>query len=113
MQNPIYIIGVGAIGMTLAVLLKQSGKEVVLLHGRQGSLPETEEASITVDCGHGIIQKASVSIRTLEQAGPLNGLILLTSKSFGNRDLALRLRGKTGQSPLVLLQTVWVSKNRS
>jgi len=34
----------------------------------------------------------------------LNGPVLLTSKSFGNRELAQRLNGKTGQSPLVLLQ---------
>ncbi|AKD55952.1 ketopantoate reductase family protein [Spirosoma radiotolerans] len=104
MENPVYIIGAGAIGMTLAVLLKQSGKEVMLLHGRKGSVPETEETSITVELSDGTAVTASVPIRTLEQVGLLNGLVLLTSKSFGNPELAQRLRGKTGQSPLVLLQ---------
>lgn len=104
MQTPIYIIGVGAIGMPLAVLLKQSGKEVILLRGRRGSSPETEEAGITVECSDGISLTASIPIRSLEQVDQLNGLILLTSKSFGNWELAQRLSGKTGHSPLILLQ---------
>jgi 2-dehydropantoate 2-reductase len=104
MQTPIYIVGVGAIGMTLAVLLRQSGKEVMLLRGREGSPSETEDHCITVECSNGISLKASIPIRTLEQVEPLNGIVLLTTKSFGNRELAQRLSGKTGQSPLVLLQ---------
>lgn len=104
MQNPIYIVGVGAIGMTLAVLLKQSGKDVMLLNGRQGSAPETEEISITVDFSNSTTLTASIPIRTLEQVKFLEGIVLLTSKSFGNPELARRLSGKTGQSPLILLQ---------
>ncbi|WP_460907738.1 ketopantoate reductase family protein [Spirosoma areae] len=104
MQNPIYIVGVGAIGMTLAVLLKLSGKQVMLLRGRQGRAPETEETSIIVDCSDGTALTASIPIRTLEQIERLNGIVLLTSKTFGNRELARRLSGKTGESPLVLLQ---------
>ncbi|GAB3945833.1 2-dehydropantoate 2-reductase [Spirosoma harenae] len=103
MHTPIYIIGIGAIGMTLAVILRQAGKDVILLHGRQGSYSETE-ASIKVECSDGTILSASIPIHTLEQIDSLNGLIIITSKSFGNQDLARRLSGKTGQSPLVLLQ---------
>ncbi|MBN8820748.1 MULTISPECIES: ketopantoate reductase family protein [unclassified Spirosoma] len=104
MNNPIYIIGVGAIGMTLAVLLKQAGKDVTLIRGRQGSPAETDEASITVDSIDGTSLSATVPVRSLEEMNALNGPVLLTSKSFGNRELAQRLNGKTGQSPLVLLQ---------
>ncbi|MBD2704950.1 2-dehydropantoate 2-reductase [Spirosoma sp. BT702] len=105
MQHPIYIIGVGAIGITLAVLLRQSGKEVILLRGRPGAVPEAEETSLTVDDdGDGTTLTASIPIRTLDQVDRLSGLVLLTSKSFGNEELARLLRGKTGESPLVLLQ---------
>ncbi|WP_080055568.1 ketopantoate reductase family protein [Spirosoma aerolatum] len=104
MNNPIYIIGAGAIGMTLAVLLKQAGKNVTLIRGRQGSPAETDEASITVDCIDSISLSATVPVRSLEEIKTLNGPVLLTSKSFGNRGLAQRLTGKMGQSPLVLLQ---------
>ncbi len=103
MQPPIFIIGAGAIGMTLAVFLRQAGKEVQLLRGRRDSEPE-DQAHIAVECSDGTIQAANVPIYTLEQTEYLNGLILLTSKSFGNNELAGRLREKTGQSPLVLLQ---------
>ncbi|GAB3511911.1 hypothetical protein GCM10027341_52010 [Spirosoma knui] len=104
MQNQIYIIGVGAIGMTLAVMLKQSGKDVVLLHARRGGSPEPADVCITVECSNGLTLTASIPIRDLEQLEPLNGIVLLTSKSFGNQEIAHRLRGKIGQSPLVLLQ---------
>ncbi|MDB5241337.1 MAG: 2-dehydropantoate 2-reductase [Spirosoma sp.] len=104
MQNRIYIVGVGAIGMTLAVLLKQSGKEVLLLRGRPESMPETEETNITIEFSDGPARTASIPIRTLEQVESLNGIVLLTSKSYGNRALAPRLREKISYSPLVLLQ---------
>ncbi|MVM28506.1 2-dehydropantoate 2-reductase [Spirosoma sp. HMF4905] len=103
MHTPIYIIGVGAIGMTLAVMLRQAGKEVMLVHGRQGNYSEAE-ASIMVECSDGTVLSATIPIHTLEQVAPLNGLILLTTKSFGNQGLARRLSSKTGQSPLILLQ---------
>lgn len=89
--------------MTLAVLLRQSGKDAVLLHGRRGS-PTESAPRITVEFSDGSAHEATVPIRTLEQVGRLQGLVALTNKSFGNPDLAQRLRGKTGQSPLVLLQ---------
>ncbi|MBO0935517.1 ketopantoate reductase family protein [Fibrella sp. HMF5335] len=102
MQSPIYIIGTGAIGMTLAVFLQQAGREVYLLRGRAGNVPE-EETLLTVDCSDGSTRSARVRTGTLAQH-PLNGIVLLTSKTFGNAELAGRLRGKTGQSPMVLLQ---------
>ncbi|GAB4034233.1 ketopantoate reductase family protein [Spirosoma gilvum] len=104
MQKPIYIIGVGAIGMTLAVVLKQAGKEVSLIRGRQDNPLDTEETRITLDCADGAILEAIVPIRSLDQFSELNGIILLTTKSFGNPELAQRLIGKVGHSPLVLLQ---------
>ncbi len=103
MQTPIYIIGAGAIGMTLAVLLRQAGKDVRLLRGRQNSRSESD-ALITVELGDGTNQTATVPTGTLEQLEHLNGIVLLTNKSFGNADLARRLGGKTGTAPLVLLQ---------
>ncbi|GAB3011699.1 ketopantoate reductase family protein [Spirosoma pulveris] len=104
MQSPIYILGVGAIGMTLAVLLKHSGNEVILIRGRYGRPLDMENTDLTVDCSEGSSLTASIPIRRLEQVDCLQGIILVTIKSFGNRELAQRLTGKTGQSPLVLLQ---------
>ncbi|QMW04626.1 ketopantoate reductase family protein [Spirosoma foliorum] len=104
MQPPIYIIGIGAIGMTLSVLLKQVGKDVTLIRGRSNQLLPDEDASITVDYGDGAAVTETIPIRLLEQIESLDGVVLLTTKTYGNQDLAQRLWGKTGQSPLVLLQ---------
>lgn len=102
MQPTYYIIGMGAIGMTLAVYLRQAGQSVVLVRGRKGTLPETE-ATIRLETG-GTQQTATLPIRALDELTTLDGLILLTNKSFGNAELAQRLLGKTGQSPLVVFQ---------
>ena len=74
------------------------------MRGRRDSLPETGEINLTVDCDDGRSLTASVPVRTLDQIDCLNGLVLLTSKSFGNPELARRLSGRTGSSPVVLLQ---------
>lgn len=75
----------------------------MLLRGRPDASPEAEPR-ITVELSDGTTQTARVPIRAIGQVGPLRGPVLLTTKSFGNPDLAQRLRGKTGASPLVLLQ---------
>ncbi|MEZ0609217.1 ketopantoate reductase family protein [Fibrella sp. WM1] len=103
MQTPIYIVGTGAIGMTLAVLLRRAGKNVVLLRSRRNSQPEAD-VLITVEGSDGSSQTARFTIGTLEETDLRHGVILLTNKSFGNADLARRLRGKTADSPIVLLQ---------
>ncbi|CCH02870.1 2-dehydropantoate 2-reductase [Fibrella aestuarina BUZ 2] len=103
MQTPIYIVGAGAIGMTLAVLLRQAGKNVVLLRSRPTSQAEAD-VLITVEFNDGTSQTARLPIGTLDDIDRLHGLVLLTNKSFGNAELARRLRGKTGDSPLILLQ---------
>ncbi|GAB4043836.1 ketopantoate reductase family protein [Spirosoma litoris] len=104
MQTPIYIIGIGAIGMTLAVLLKHAGKNVTLIRGRSNQPLTDEDASVTVDCSDGNSFLESIPIRLLDQLDSLDGIVLLTTKTYGNQELAQRLLGKTGQSPLVLLQ---------
>ncbi|WP_223834333.1 ketopantoate reductase family protein [Spirosoma profusum] len=81
MQKPIYIIGVGAIGMTLAVLLKQAGKEVILIRGRQARRSETDGVKIILDCTDGITLEATVPISTLNQFIVLDGVVLLTTKA--------------------------------
>lgn len=103
MQRPIYIIGTGAIGMTLAVFLQQAGKDVYLLRGRPDKVPDGN-ILITVECSDGSVISERVRTGMLVHQYPLNGLIVLTTKAFGNSELANRLRANTGQSPVILLQ---------
>jgi 2-dehydropantoate 2-reductase len=99
----VYIIGAGAIGKVLAVFLKQNGKNVVLLRGSV-----VNELTVTSHLAVELINQprvtASVEEATLDKYDRLDGIIVITSKSFGNPELAQKLKGKTGHSPLVLLQ---------
>jgi len=103
MKNNIYIIGAGAVGKTLAVFLKEAGKNVFLVRG-------------SVDDGTSRIEKirvvsadqtetwAEIAVSSLSNFSQLDGIIVLTNKSFGNRKLAEVLKGKINGSSLVILQ---------
>lgn len=103
MEKTIYILGAGAIGKTLAVVLKLAGKDVVLLRGSvdDGSR-SVETMEILLDGKAPLV--ADISVDTLSHYDILDGIIVLTNKSYGNEQLARTLRSKTGSSPLVILQ---------
>lgn len=99
----IYIVGYGAIGKTLAVFLKISGKQVTII---RGSIAEgkTYSENIRVQMVDGSVYQATIDIMTLQTADDINGIVVMTNKSFGNERLAAALKNKTGKSPVVLLQ---------
>jgi len=103
MEKTIYIIGAGAIGKTLAVVLKLEGRDVVLLRGSvdDGSR-SIETIEILLEGKAPLV--ADVVVDTLSHYDTLEGIIVLTNKSYGNEQLARTLRAKTGSSPLVILQ---------
>jgi len=102
-KNHIYILGSGAIGKALAVFLRISGQKVTLIRGsvNNGSV-KTE--SIRVEMQNGTVSEADIEIRTLDTLPEIDGIVVLANKSFGNQQLAVSLKGKTGNSPIVLLQ---------
>lgn len=99
----IYIIGAGAIGKALAVCLKRKGSEVQLVRGSMddGST-RYEEVVLSLEGERELIENIKVS--TLSSIPKMEGIILLTNKSFGNQDLAKKLLHKARQSPVILLQ---------
>jgi 2-dehydropantoate 2-reductase len=100
--NHIYIIGNGVIGKALAVALILNGRKVTVLRGSVDNLPATIE-NIQVVIENKIVE-AEVAISSLSNYEKLDGIILLTNKSFGNNELAVKLKDKTGKSPIVFLQ---------
>lgn len=102
-SDHIYIIGSGAIGKALAVFLRLSGRKATLIRGSvdDGS---RKNKHIRVQMPDGTIHEAEITISTLNAFPTLNGIIVLASKSFGNEQLAIALKNKTGSSPIVLLQ---------
>lgn len=102
-RNTIYIIGAGAVGKSLAVFLKLAKREVILIRGSVDHESSRTEI-IKVVSPHETVLEANVEIKTLSSFSTLNGIIVLTNKSFGNAYLAATLKSKVGSSPIVLLQ---------
>jgi 2-dehydropantoate 2-reductase len=103
MKDLIYIIGYGAVGKALAVSLKLSGRNVIILRGRTDESPGGIE-NIQVAMPDQPLLEAGIEISTLNKFNQLDGIIVLTNKSYGNGQLAESLKNKTGNSPIVLLQ---------
>jgi 2-dehydropantoate 2-reductase len=99
----IFIIGAGAIGKTLAVALKLNGKDVVLVRGSVDDGSRSVE-KIEVVRNDGGKLEAEIEVGTLSRFSALDGIIVLTNKSFGNDHLARTLEAKATTSPLVILQ---------
>ncbi|KQC02003.1 2-dehydropantoate 2-reductase [Pedobacter sp. Hv1] len=98
----IYIIGNGVIAKALAVALALKGKKVTILRGSIDEKPDYSEV-IEVEIGNETL-KAAISISTLSNHPELDGMILLTNKSFGNEQLAQKLKDKAQHCPIVFLQ---------
>jgi 2-dehydropantoate 2-reductase len=102
-MNNIYIIGSGAIGKTLAVCLKLDNKNVILLRGSvDDKSTAVEKIQISLDDKTEL--EAMIEVSTLSNFSELDGIVVLTNKSFGNANLAKALKGKTNNSPVVILQ---------
>lgn len=102
MKDTIYIIGAGAVGKALAVALAGDHKKAVLLRGSVDQQPaHTEKTQVLRE---DVVQEADVEVSTISNFAELDGIIVLTNKSYGNAELAARLKGKTGSSPIVILQ---------
>jgi len=103
MNHPINIIGAGAVGKALAVLLQNEGREVRLIRGRDHEKAVAKEP-ITIQLIGGAQIKQELPITTLSQQNKLEGLIVITTKSFGNPTLASELSKKVTDADVVLLQ---------
>ncbi len=102
-QKKIFIVGSGAIGNTLAVFLKLSGRNVTIIRGSINDGSKKIQA-IQVETANGIIHEAGIDIATLSTFHALDGIVVLATKSYGNGQLATMLKDKMGNSPLVILQ---------
>jgi 2-dehydropantoate 2-reductase len=98
----IYIIGNGVIAKALAVALTINGRKVIILRGSTDDQLAYHE-NIEVEIGENVIN-AEVFIDSLANYKSLDGLILLTNKSFGNKTLADKLKSKALNTPIVFLQ---------
>lgn len=102
-MQTVYIIGAGAVGKALAVALSLNNRKVILLRGSVDHEP-SHTKKIQVVTANNTSLEADVEVSTLSNYPVLDGVIVLTNKSYGNAQLAQALAGKTNDSPLVILQ---------
>ncbi|WP_422860662.1 ketopantoate reductase family protein [Flagellimonas sp. S174] len=102
-NTKIYIVGSGAIGKTLAVFLKLEGKEVVLVRGSVDNLKESDGV-ISVRDNKNQTFEESITTTTFSNLKEVNGIVLITTKTFANAKIAEKLASFKGEFSIVLLQ---------
>lgn len=103
MESRIYIIGAGAVGKALAVFLKLQGKNVCIVRGSVDNTP-TQIETISIQMDMETTLKADIEVSTLTSHSAFDGILVVTSKSFGNESLAKILNSRAKSTPIVLLQ---------
>jgi len=81
----VFIIGCGAIGKTLAVFLKLSGRDVILLRGSVDDGSHYTER-IQVVLNDQSVLEGEIDISTLSNFAELEGVVVLANKSYGNEN---------------------------
>ena len=104
MEHPrIYIIGSGAIGKALAVFLTQEKKEVILVRGSIDNQKEVD-STISVRDHNNQVFRQTIKITTFSNLRQLKGIVLITTKTFANAQIAKKIADKGGDFSIVLLQ---------
>ncbi|MEM1339008.1 MAG: 2-dehydropantoate 2-reductase [Bacteroidota bacterium] len=98
----LYIIGSGAIGKALAVFLKRKGKNVKLVRGSVDRIPEIQN-SITV-IGEKERFEQKITTTTFSHISTIDGIVLITTKTFANAVIAKKLSTLKGNFSIILLQ---------
>jgi len=98
----IYILGAGAIGSPLAAYLASAGRSVVAVRTSRNDVAR-DTFSISV---HNDVDNLKVSVETvsLSKLASLEGIIVITAKSYANKSIALELKRKTVRGSLVIMQ---------
>ena len=99
----IFIIGAGAIGKVLATFLQLEGKNVTLLRGSKPDQAAYTE-KVTIELKDGTVVNALLNISGINNYDSLDGMVVLTTKSYANMSIAKALQPKMGNSSLVILQ---------
>ena len=102
-KQKIYIIGSGAIGKALAVNLSISGKDVVLIRGSVDNQPEINENIKLLKENNKSLEQ-EVLVTTFSNLSDIDGIVIIATKSFGNKTIAKKLKEKKGNFPVVIMQ---------
>jgi 2-dehydropantoate 2-reductase len=101
-QKTIFILGSGAIGLPLAVYLTKAGRSVVAVRTSRNDVPKSR---ITVTL-HDRTNRITTAIETISLSNltNLDGTLIIATKSYANKAVALQLKDKGATGPLVVMQ---------
>ena len=99
-EKTIYILGSGAIGFPLAATLANAGRTVLAVRTSRKDVPK---GTITVTV-HSAANRISAPVETisLSRLASLDGTIVITTKAFANKTIALELEDKAATGPVVI-----------
>ena len=103
MSEPIFILGAGAIGTALAVHLTRAGRTVTALRTSADDIPG-QTVEITLADSEGRKTTAAIEMVSLAQVARLDGIAVVTAKSYANRAIAEQLAAFRFSGPVVILQ---------
>lgn len=90
-------------GLALAACLANAGRDVLLVRTSAEKVEE-EWSALTVTNGTEVVLKAAVPVVSLTKLHELNGLVVVTAKSYANPAIAAALAARTINGHLVVMQ---------
>jgi 2-dehydropantoate 2-reductase len=101
-KETIYVLGCGAVGFPLAAYLANAGRTVVAV---RTSRKDVAKGAITVGVHNGANQ-INVTVETipLSKLTRLDGMLVITAKSYANQAIAQELKNKAASGPIVIMQ---------
>lgn len=102
-SHNIYIIGSGAIGVALAVGLAMNGRKVTLV---RTSIDEKfrEQINFTIKNNQGKQVNEFVEVTSLSNIYKFDGIVVIATKAYSNKNIAEKIKPIIGFSPLVIFQ---------
>lgn len=101
-HQKIYVLGCGAIGMSLTACLANHGRDVVAVRTSKDDVP-AKKIPITV-VGDASELKVQVETVSLSKLTDPNGTVVVSAKSYANGRIAEALLNKRFRGPIVILQ---------
>ena len=102
-ESEVFILGGGAIGLTLATYLMRDGKQVALVRTSSHEISEQiVDVSIEIDSDQTIT--AAVKMVSLSQLEKLDGIAVVTAKSYANQGIAKLLKAKHFDPIIIVMQ---------
>lgn len=102
-QGSIFILGAGAIGLSLAAHLVNEGKRAIAVRTSHADMAATV-TNVTVSNGSDVVIKAPVEMISLSRLERLDGTIVVTAKSPANRQIVSQIKDKRTESPIIIMQ---------